>query len=163
MPCSPRPPRGPKSTHQSVRCSGYISARRGGAQDQEKRALEAYFAEHRIQEKLNSMLNEMVQVRPHMPYHWLAKRMRQDGSAPSAGTMPQLAPAAQKALGGDLEKQWNFALGLQVRSGSAPSAPVVAAAPPKRSAVASGAEGVLLTIESLSAASSGVLLAIRAQ
>ena len=41
--------------------------------------------------------------------------------------------------------------------------PVVAAAPPKRSAVASGAEGVLLTIESLSAASSGVLLAIRAQ
>jgi hypothetical protein len=85
-----------------VRCSGYISARRGGAQDQEKRALEAYFAEHRIQEKLNSMLNEMVQVRPHMPAHWLAKRMRQDGSAPSAGTMPQLAPAAQKALGGDL-------------------------------------------------------------
>ena len=160
-PCSPRP-RGLKSTHQSVRCSGYISSRRGGAQDQEKRALEAYFAEHRIQEKLNSMLNEMVQVRPHMPYHWLAKRMRQDGSAPSAGTMPQLAPAAQKALGGDLEKQWSFALGLQVRSGSAPSAPV-AAAPPKRSAVASGADGVLLTIESLSAASSGVLLAIRAQ
>ena len=150
------------SVFTPVRSSGYTSVRRGGAQDQEKRALEAYFAEHRIQEKLNSMLNEMVQVRPHMPYHWLAKRMRQDGSAPSAGTMPQLAPAAQKALGGDLEKQWSFALGLQVRSGSAPSAPV-AAAPPTRSAVASGADGVLLTIESLSAASSGVLLAIRAQ
>ena len=159
QPCSPvfiRP------CFTPVRSSGYTSVRRGGAQDQEKRALEAYFAEHRIQEKLNSMLNEMVQVRPHMPYHWLAKRMRQDGSAPSAGTMPQLAPAAQKALGGDLEKQWSFALGLQVRSGSAPSAPV-AAAPPKRSAVASGADGVLLTIEGLSAASSGVLLAIRAQ
>lgn len=140
-----------------VRSTECASACRGGAHEQEKRALEAYFAEHRIQEKLNTMLNDMVQVRPHMPYHWLAKRMRHDGSAPSAGTMPQLSPAAQKALGSDLEKSWSFVLGLQARPGSAPAAP---AAPAKPGVVMGGAEGVLLTIEPQG---KGVLLAIRSK
>ena len=77
-----------------------------------------------------------------------------------AGRMGEGPSVLLEALGAI--EQRSGELGLQVRSGSAPSAPV-AAAPPTRSAVASGADGVLLTIESLSAASSGVLLAIRAQ
>ena len=139
----------------------HLSARslalpRGGAHEQEKRALEAYFAEHGIQEKLNAMLNEMVQVRPHMPYSWLATRMRRDGCghSPSAGTVPLLPPAAKSELGKDLEKSWGFVLGLQARPGSAAAAPKAPASKP----VAAAATGVLLTIEPQG---SGVLLAIR--
>lgn len=131
--------------------------RRGGAPDQEKRALEAYFSEHQIQEKLNRMLNDMVQVRPHMPYSWLAQRMRRDGCSPSpaVGTVPIIPAAAKNTFASEMEKTWGYVLGLQARGkGGAQKVQTN-----KRTTGASNAPmGVQLTIEPLG---NNVLLAIR--
>ena len=125
--------------------------------DQEKQRLKKYFEEHAIQDKLNDMLNDMVQVRPNAPFGWLAKRMRAGGPrhTASAGTVPAgLGAAAKSAMGSELEKQWGFVLGLQATgSGVGPAAGPTAGAPK-----AGSATDVLLTIE---AAGDGVLLCIR--
>lgn len=104
------------------------------------------------------MLNEMVQVRPNLPYSWLAQRMRRDGSgqSPAVGTVPLLESAAKSAFADDLEKRWGFVLGLQVRDGAAPKAAGKAA--PAKQPRATASSGVVLSIEPQG---EGVLLAIR--
>ena len=121
---------------------------RASRADVERRKIESYFHEHQISEKMNTMLNEMVQVRPTAPYSWLARRMRLDdsGHMPAVGTVPLLAKAAADGLGSELQKQWAFCLGLQ------------GIATPALSQSAGGASAVQLTIES---DGPGVLLAIR--
>jgi hypothetical protein len=141
--------------HMDWRCAdarACTRARRDSAPD--KRKLEKYFADHQIQDKLNGMLNELVQVRPSAPFGWLARRMRRDGSGQApAGTVPLLKPEIGSAMGRDLEKQWGFTLGLQ---NDAPSAPPKGGASAKQARA--GANGVQLTIET---AGQGVLLCIR--
>ncbi len=131
------------------------------APQDDKTALEAYFAEHCIQEKLNTMLNEMVQVRPHAPYGWLAKRIRRDtyGHSPAVGTLPVLPPASKSEFCSGLEKTWGFVLGLQARGGSgASAAPAAGAAGGARARPPTASTGVQLSIEP---STKGVLLCIR--
>ena len=120
--------------------------------EQEKQRLKAYFLEHAIQDKLNNILNEMVQLRPSAPYSWLAKRMRSESCGYAAvGSVPvSLGGAAKDVLGGELEKQWHFAMAHQGLGSEATSAAQV----PKPGT------DVLLTIDP---AGDKVLLSIREQ
>ena len=131
-------------SHTAHSVPSALMHRAGGAQG-EKRQLEAYFQEHSISEKLNTLLNEMVQVRPSAPYGWLARRIRLDdcGHTPAVGTVPLLAKPVGTTVGCELEKQWGYCLGLQ-----GIAAPASRATP----------TGVQLTIET---SGKGVLLCIR--
>merc|ERR1712127_177186 len=67
-----------------------------------RQELQDYLGAHKIQERLNDWLNEMVKERPAAPYAWLATRMR-GGSAGALGpqsSVPELkSPAAKEAFG----------------------------------------------------------------
>jgi len=119
--------------------------------DDKRKTLETYFAEHRIQETLNDMLNKMVCSRPTQPYSWLARQMRQADGPPPVGTVPLLDKSAGASAFGDLEKTWGYVLGLQ---GLAPAGAPAGAPPAKPTAP----KGIELSID---AVGERVLLAIR--
>merc|ERR1711920_497237 len=114
--------------------------------------LQAYFAQHAVQERLNEMLNQLVQVRPAAPYAWLAARMRATGTG-SGDALVDTYPVLSKdtganELGKRLTSTWNF---CQAFSSSA-SAPVSQPDPPAAkgnvtlSIEPGGKDRVLLTI-----------------
>ena len=122
----------------------------------------AYFAEHDVQRKLSSIINEMVATRPVEATRWLSRRLRTESKGVSAsGTVPLLdAAAGRDAFGTEHEKTWGYVLGLQ-----APPAAGAAAAPPAKGTAPRSSSGnnqqkkpVELVIEGLG---SGVLLSIR--
>ena len=67
--------------------------------------LQAYFAQHRIQEELNVIINEIVSVRPAEPLRWLAVRLRRSAvrSTP-AETIP--TGASGKKTGARIAAAW---------------------------------------------------------
>merc|ERR1711920_274701 len=120
--------------------------------------LQAYFAQHAIQERLNDMLNQLVQVRPAAPYSWLAARMRGTGPNPTpADTCPLLSKdIGAEELGLCLANKWNFCQAFSsvaTLEGSSDEANVSQPAPP------AGTGGVNLSIEP--GGNSSVLLVIR--
>ena len=138
------------------------------AQDRKRSQLESYFVEHCIEEKLNTMLNELVTTRPTQPLSWLVHKMRSDGakagSVPAMGTVPQVGKAAGQAIGAEVESAWGYCLGFQSTASGAAAAPSggksggKSAKPAKPAAAAKSAGELTLTIDSLG---SGVILAIR--
>ena len=103
--------------------------------------LQAYFAEHRIQERLNEWLNELAKTRSITPYAWLSSSMRAVGEQPHA-TTPELSPASAADIGGELRKAWSSAQSLRGDASPLKPAPKTRAAAP---AAAKGG-GVVLDI-----------------
>ena len=141
---SPRPP----SLTPRVRLATGRAATRQELQD--------YLGAHKIQERLNDWLNEMVKERPAAPYAWLATRMR-SGSAGALGpqsSVPELKSPAAKEAFGDLSRSWDYLMAYQgISPGASQGASPASAAP-------SGPGELLLSIEP-SAGTSPLVLAIR--
>ena len=120
-----------------------------------RQELQDYLGAHKIQERLNDWLNEMVKERPAAPYAWLATRMR-GGSAGALGpqsSVPELKSPAAKEAFGDLSRSWDYLMAYQGISQASQGASAASAAP-------SGPGELLLSIEP-SSGSSPLVLAIR--
>uniref|UniRef100_A0A7S0P197 Uncharacterized protein n=1 Tax=Calcidiscus leptoporus TaxID=127549 RepID=A0A7S0P197_9EUKA len=115
--------------------------------------LQAYFAQHAIQERLNDMLNQLVQVRPAAPYAWLAARVRGAGSI-KGDALVDTCPLLPKEVGADelgarLAKTWNFCQAFSASASATVSQPAPSAAAKggvTLSIEAGGKDSVLLTI-----------------
>ena len=143
---SPRPP-APSLTPRVRLATGRAATRQ---------ELQDYLGAHKIQERLNDWLNEMVKERPAAPYAWLATRMR-SGSAGALGpqsSVPELKSPAAKEAFGDLSRSWDYLMAYQgISPGASQGASAASAAP-------SGPGELLLSIEP-SAGTSPLVLAIR--
>ena len=121
-----------------------------------RQELQDYLGAHKIQERLNDWLNEMVKERPAAPYAWLATRMR-GGAAGALGpqsSVPELKSPAAKEAFGDLSRSWDYLMAYQgISPGASQGASAASAAP-------SGPGELLLSIEP-SAGTSPLVLAIR--
>ena len=120
-----------------------------------RQELQDYLGAHKIQERLNDWLNEMVKERPAAPYAWLATRMR-GGSAGALGpqsSVPELKSPAAKEAFGDFSRSWDYLMAYQGISQVSQGASAASAAP-------SGPGELLLSIEP-SSGSSPLVLAIR--
>ena len=120
-----------------------------------RQELQDYLGAHKIQERLNDWLNEMVKERPAAPYAWLATRMR-GGSAGALGpqsSVPELKSPAAKEAFSDLSRSWDYVMAYQGISQVSQGASAASAAP-------SGPGELLLSIEP-SSGSSPLVLAIR--
>ena len=61
--------------------------------------LQAYFAKNSIQDKLNSLLNQLVIERPARPFVWLAEQLRNPSIRTSTfDPKPQLSPEDAEQL-----------------------------------------------------------------
>ena len=120
-----------------------------------RQELQDYLGAHKIQERLNDWLNEMVKERPAAPYAWLATRMR-GGAAGALGpqsSVPELKSPAAKEAFGDLSRSWDYLMAYQGIAQASQGASAASAAP-------SGPGELLLSIEP-SSGSSPLVLAIR--
>ncbi len=117
-----------------------------------------YFMEHRIEERINAILNEMAVKRPADGMRWLAQRLRSEDAGAGTAPFPAVVDEAVGAstLGRDLQRQWDYVTNAP---GASPSATTKAAAA-ERGKQGGGGEQVQLVIESFG--QSSVLLAVRA-
>ena len=127
-------------------------SRRRAATRQE---LQDYLGAHKIQERLNDWLNEMVKERPAAPYAWLATRMRGEatGALGPQSSVPEMKSAAAQEAFGDLSRQWSYLMAYQGVSQISEAARTASAAP-------SGTAELLLSIMP-SSGSLPLVLAIR--
>ena len=118
-----------------------------------RQELQDYLGAHKIQERLNDWLNEMVKERPAAPYAWLATRMRGGSALGPQSSVPELKSPAAKEAFGDLSRSWDYVMAYQGISQVSQGASAASAAP-------SGPGELLLSIEP-SSGSSPLVLAIR--
>ena len=123
--------------------------------------LQAYFAKNSIQDKLNSLLNQLVIERPARPFVWLAEQLRNPSIRTSTfDPKPQLSPEDAEQL----TRMWDYVVALTVPPGGAAAAkpPAAAAAAAGRPAAAAAASGEPLALSIMAGGAESVLLAIRA-
>ena len=95
--------------------------------------LQAYFAKNSIQDKLNSLLNQLVIERPARPFVWLAEQLRNPSIRTSTfDPKPQLSPEDAEQL----TRMWDYVVALSTPPGGGAAA---AAKPPAAAAAAAGA------------------------
>ena len=122
--------------------------------------LQAYFAKNSIQDKLNSLLNQLVIERPARPFVWLAEQLRNPSIRTSTfDPKPQLSPEDAEQL----TRMWDYVVALTVPPGGAAAAkpPAAAAAAAGRPAAAAAASGEPLALSIMAGGAESVLLAIR--
>ena len=122
--------------------------------------LQAYFAKNAIQDKLNSLLNQLVIERPARPFVWLAEQLRNPSIRTSTfDPKPQLSPEDAEQL----TRMWDYVVALTVPPGGAAAAkpPAAAAAAAGRPAAAAAASGEPLALSIMAGGAESVLLAIR--
>ena len=125
--------------------------------------LQAYFAKNSIQDKLNSLLNQLVIERPARPFVWLAEQLRNPSIRTSTfDPKPQLSPEDAEQL----TRMWDYVVALTVPPGGAaaakpPAAAAAAAGRPAAAAAAAAASGEPLALSIMAGGAESVLLAIR--
>ena len=121
-----------------------------------------YFKKQGIQDKLNSLLNQLVVERPARPFVWLAEQLRNPSIRTSTfDPKPQLSPEDAEQL----TRMWDYVVALTVPPGGAAAAkpPAAAAAAAGRpAAAAAAASGEPLALSIMAGGAESVLLAIRA-
>ena len=127
--------------------------------------LQAYFARNAIQDKLNSLLNQLVIERPARPFVWLAEQLRYPSIRTSTfDPKPQLSPEDAEQL----TRMWDYVVALTVPPGGAAAAKPPAAAAkaaagrPSAAAAKAAPPGEPLVVSIAAGGRESVLLAIRA-
>ena len=87
----------------------------------EKQALQTYLDQHKVETRLNELLNKLVFTTPQKPFEWLAEQL--SDTAPSGGpTWPTVEVAAADPGMASLLKRWDVVLGFLGGSGGSPAA-----------------------------------------
>ena len=79
--------------------------------DAEKAELQGYLDTHGIQQRLNTLLNELVHERPTLPFSWMADQLQ--GTSSSCSTTSPSSDAQHDPSLAALAAQWNAVLAFQ--------------------------------------------------